>query len=112
MPRQRSKKLSAGRKALQEQVPPARDEHEQVESDNESADVMEKDEDEFELDRLVLGDEAGFMARLDREGMEDEDLEEAGLEAEVGLDEVEGNLEDVDDAEVGLFIRLHKISGY
>jgi hypothetical protein len=54
---------------------------------------------------LVLGDEAGFMAQLDHEGMEDEDededLEEAGLEAEVGLSNVEVNLEGVDDAEVG-----------
>ncbi len=64
---------------------------------------MDKDEDEHELDRLVLGDEAGFMAQLDHEGAEDEveDIEEAGLEAELGLDDVEENLEDVDDAEVG-----------
>lgn len=104
MPRQRSKKLSEGRKALQQPTPPAQDEHEQDDSDNESLDIMEKDDDEQELDRLVLGDEAGFMAQLDHEGTEDEgdELEESGLEAEVGLDDVEGNLEGVDDAEVRL----------
>jgi U3 small nucleolar RNA-associated protein 18 len=113
MPRQRSKKLSEGQKALQQPTPPTQDEHEQDDSDNESAEVMEKDEDEQELDRLVLGDEAGFMAQLDNEGAEDEDedLEEAGLEAEVGLADVEDELEGVDDAEVGLFIQPYNICG-
>lgn len=106
MPRQRSKRLSETRKSLQKPNPPAQDEREQDDGDNESVDVMEKDEDEHELERLVLGDEAGFMAQLDHEGTEDEneDLEEAGLEAEVGLDGVEQNLEVVDDAEVSLLI--------
>lgn len=105
MPRQRSKKLSEGRKALQQPAPLAQDEQDQDDSDNESIDIMEKDEDELELDKLVFGDEAGFMAQLNHEGTEDEDedLEKAGLEAEVGLDDVEENLENVDDAEVGLF---------
>ena len=114
MPRQRSKKLSEGRKALQHPTPSAQDEREQGDSDSESVNVMEKDEDEYELDRLVLGDEAGFMAQLKHGGMEDkgEDLEEAELEAEVGLDDVEENLEDVDDAEVGLFLWLYSTSGH
>jgi len=103
MPRQRSKRLSEARKTSQQPTPPAQDDREQDDSDNESVDVMEKDEDELELDRLVLGDEAGFMAQLDHEGGDggDEDLEEVELEAEVGLGDVEGNLEDVDDADVG-----------
>src|SRR5277367_1764299 len=104
MPRQRSKKLSEGRKAFEQPTPPAQDERGQDDSDKESVDVMEKDEDEQELEKLVLGDEAGFMAQLDHgaAGYEDEDLEEEeDLEAEVGLDDVEENLEDADDAEVG-----------
>jgi U3 small nucleolar RNA-associated protein 18 len=103
MPRQRSKKLSEGRKAFKQPTSPAQDEREQDGSDKESVDIMEKDEDEQELEKLVLGDEAGFMAHLDHgdAGYEDEDLEEEeDLEAEVGLD-VEEILEDVDDAEVG-----------
>lgn len=102
MPRQRSKKLSERRKALQQPTPLTQDERQQNDSDND-VDVMEKDEDEHELDRLVLGDEAGFMAQLGHEdsGDEDDDLEEAGLEAEIGLHDVEENLEGVDDAEVG-----------
>jgi U3 small nucleolar RNA-associated protein 18 len=115
MPRQRSKKLSEGRKAFQQPTPQAQDEREQDDSDKESVDVMEKDEEEQELDKLVLGDEAGFMAQLDYgdAGYKDEDLEEeADLEAEVGLDGVEENLEGLDDAEVGSSLCLQNVYGY
>jgi U3 small nucleolar RNA-associated protein 18 len=102
MPRQRSKKLSEGRKAIQQPTPPTQDEREQDDSENESLDMIEKDEDEAELDRLVLGDGAAFMAHLDEEMQDEgEDASEAELEAEVGLDDEEENLEEVDDADVG-----------
>ena len=94
MPRQRSKKLSETRKAVQQPTPPTQD-------DRESVNLLEKDDDELELDRLVLGDGAGFLAELDHEEEEGHDeVSEAALEAELGLKDEEENLENVDDAEV------------
>jgi hypothetical protein len=103
MARQRSKKISEGRKALQQLTAPAQDQRDEEVSDNESLDIMDKDEDELELDRLVLGDRAGFMAQIDQGVTEDgeRDSEEADLEADVGLGDAEENLEGVDDADVG-----------
>ena len=101
MPRQRSKKLS---RSLQTEVetPPLLQQHEDgKESDNESLEMFEKeDEDEEELNRLVLGDDVGFMARLgkdisldeDRSGDSNSDIEESN--------EGEARIEDVDDADV------------
>ncbi len=101
MPRQRSKRLSEGRKATQLSEPPIRNNREETEDDNERLDAVDKDEDEDELEKLVLGDEAGFLARLDHVEAESiDEVSEAGLEAEVGLGEEEPNLEGVDDAEV------------
>lgn len=102
MPRQRSRKLSEGRTALQKSTPTTSDQHEQDDSHNESLDIMDKDEDELELDRLVLGDQAGFMAQLDQGRTKDkeEDPEEADLEAEVGLGDSDEDMEGVDDADV------------
>jgi U3 small nucleolar RNA-associated protein 18 len=101
MRRQRSKRLSEGRKVAQQPTPLTQDEREQYESDHQGNDVTQKDEDELELDRLVLGDGAGFLAELDREEEEIHDkASEAELEAEIGLKDGEENLENVDDADV------------
>jgi U3 small nucleolar RNA-associated protein 18 len=105
MPRQRSKKLSEARKAVQQPTPPTQDEREQDESDRESVNMIEKDEDELELDRLVLGDGARFLAELDRGEEESHDeASEAELEIELGLKDEEENLENVDDADVRRFL--------
>lgn len=105
MPRQRSKKLTESRKATQQPASSAQDNLEQENSDNESFDAMDKDEDEEELDRLVLGDGAEFKTQIaeDASGM-DEDESEAELETG-GVIELEASLEDVDDAEVGQSVR-------
>lgn len=73
---------------------------EDIESGIESADMTEKDEDEDELDRLVLGDDTGFTSQLgqdmdlDLEGEGEEDGDDEELQnADIGL-------EGVDDADV------------
>ncbi|KAG5983156.1 hypothetical protein E4U55_000638 [Claviceps digitariae] len=60
-------------------------------------DNMEKDSDEEELERLVLGNGAGFTERLFRYGVPGEDHD--GNDAVMGGVEAEG-LEDVDDADL------------
>jgi len=100
MPRQRSKKLSASRKTVQEPVPAIHNEDEQFGSDNEDLEILEKDAQEEELDKLVLGDGSAFMAQLG--GGMDVDSEEGSDVAEELEDENdgEGGLEGVDDADV------------
>ena len=102
MPRQRSKKLVSGHKDAAKPSPNLQAREELSESEYESSEIGEKDADEDELDRLVLGDSTGFLERLgqsmnvDSEG--DSDVEgraEKDLEAEVGL-------EGVDDADVSM----------
>lgn len=104
MPRQRSKKLSEKRKVLQQATPPAQDERDQDDNGGVTLDTMEKDEEELELDRLVLGDQTEFMAYMGH--IEPEDMgkvsEKADSEANFDLGDIE-NFEDVDDAEVGYF---------
>lgn len=97
MPRQRSKKLSSSRVADEKPEPKVEWGSEPEDSDNASLDISEKDEDEEELERLVLGDGATFKAQLSTDmDVDEEDLEgngtEEDLEAEVGL-------ENVDDAD-------------
>jgi U3 small nucleolar RNA-associated protein 18 len=98
MPRQRSKKLAAARQSNNfstTQRP------EQTDSDNDSIGALEKDEEEEELARLVLGDGVGFKMQLDSHARFDMDsnsengegVDEEGSEGEAGL-------ENVDDAEV------------
>jgi U3 small nucleolar RNA-associated protein 18 len=101
MPRQRSKKLSASQQTEQGSAPELTRDEDQSSSENDSLEMLEKDEEEEELDRLVLGDGAGFKAQLSQHmdlDLEDdfeiaEGLAEEGSEAEIGLEEV-------DDAEV------------
>ncbi|TVY87998.1 putative U3 small nucleolar RNA-associated protein [Lachnellula willkommii] len=100
MPRQRSKKSSASRKTVQDPGPPIPHEDEQSGSDNEDLEILERDAEEEELDKLVLGDGSAFMAQLG--GGRDVDSENGsdvaeGLENE---DDGEGDLEGVDDADL------------
>ncbi|PQE29299.1 hypothetical protein CJF30_00004367 [Rutstroemia sp. NJR-2017a BBW] len=73
---------------------------EEIGSGDESDDMMEKDEDEEELDRLVLGDDAGFASQWGQ----DMDLDmEPGGDDEGDRDEEENEdigLEGVDDADL------------
>jgi hypothetical protein len=106
MPRQRSKKLSASRKTVQQpvseqpHVSELERERDQSESENDSLDILEKDSDEEELDRLVLGDQGEFSAQLgnDMDLNQAEGFEESGAGEEDG--DEEGGLENVDDADV------------
>lgn len=67
-------------------------------SDNEEVEDLQKDSDEEELDRLVLGDDAGFLEQLGADTrMSDGGYESSREEAEL---EEEGGLEGVDDADV------------
>jgi U3 small nucleolar RNA-associated protein 18 len=93
MPQQRSKKLSESRQAGDQLESEARHYEDQNESDEESLSMLEKDSDEEELDRLVLGDGAGFKAQL---GM--------GMEWEKGngSGDDDGAPEDTSEADVGL----------
>lgn len=104
MPRQRSKKDSAGRAAEHDAIPKVDPGRDQSESDNADFDMMEKDSDEEELDDLVFGGGADFQAQLgiDADFNQEEESGEDGVveedfEGEVGL-------EDVNDAEVRFFI--------
>ena len=101
MPRQRSKMLSSSRKTGQKSVPELQRYGDEEESDNGSLGMLDKDEDEEELDRLVLGDGAGFMAQLERDMNVNEDKdEEDGENVSDDDEEGEGGLEGVDDADV------------
>ncbi|PQE27419.1 hypothetical protein CJF31_00009041 [Rutstroemia sp. NJR-2017a BVV2] len=74
---------------------------EETGSGDESEDMMEKDEDEEELDRLVLGDDAGFTSQL---GQDMDVYMDSGEDEEGDRDEEENEnigLEGVDDADVG-----------
>ncbi|TVY41873.1 putative U3 small nucleolar RNA-associated protein [Lachnellula subtilissima] len=100
MPRQRSKKLSASRKTVPESAPAIHHEDEQSGSDNEDLEILEKDAQEEELDKLVLGDGSAFMAQIgggmDMDSEDGSDVAE-GLEDE---NDGEGGLEGVDDADL------------
>ena len=100
MPRQRSKKLSAGRETAKDPIPELEQESGLYESYNEDLPMLEKASDEEELDRLVFGDEMEFKVHLghgtDVGQLADSDGS-GGEESNHG--EGEG-LENVDDADV------------
>jgi hypothetical protein len=101
MPRQRSKKLSASRKSVQDSAPEPDHEEEPEISDNESLDILDKDAEEEELERLVFGDGSTFKAQLGQEM--DVDYEEGSDYSRKSQDEDaegDGGLGEVDDAEV------------
>ena len=100
MPRQRSKKFSGILKNEDRSAPELQRQEDEEESDNESLGMLEKDPDEEELDRLVLGDDAGFMAQLGGDMDIDERNSEDGKDITEESDEGEHGLEGVDDADV------------
>lgn len=103
MPRQRSKKLSAGRNTEKPSAPESDVEELNV-SDNESLPVSDKDEDEDELERLVLGDEATFRAQLGMKMDIDQDDEENGASEQDS--EADAGIEDVEDADVSALLHV------
>lgn len=99
MPPLRSKKSANGSTKSKQNARAIPQESEESASDNESVNMMDKDSDEEELDRLVLGDGAGFTAQLGQDmDFESEDNEEG----EKGQDEEREDIgiEGVDDADV------------
>ncbi len=101
MPRQRSKKLSASRKTEQADGSGFETQKEQIDSENESIEANEKDEEEEELDRLVLGDGTNFRAQLRQHmDLDSEGEPEEGDQADEEEPEVDGSLENVDDSDV------------
>lgn len=100
MARQRSKKIVEGRKANPEAAKPqnpVRDDSEFSDNDSDSDDIME-DDDENELARMVLGDSAGFDAKLGEDY--EEESEEDGNVLGNENDGEDQDLEGVDDADV------------
>lgn len=105
MVRQRSKNLSAGKNPAEKQAQSHFYEQNEEQSDTESVEMADVGEDEEELAKLVLGDDAGFIPRLGQEITEAPDADYRNREDQVDLEreEAEDNLEDIDDAEVVLF---------
>lgn len=72
--------------------------------DGSVADLMEKDDTEKELERLVFGDQAGFYEALKSHGRRDDELQLArrrsGEGEEDGLSGEEDGLDALDDADV------------
>lgn len=109
MPRQRSKKLSAEKteSGTVARIHPEDIQHEEhSESDNESVEsiqILEKDAEEEELDRLVLGGGFGFNAQFSKDvdmlAEESQDEENEDIDQDP---EDEAGLEGVDDADVGI----------
>lgn len=110
MPRQRSKKLSSSRTA----APPARAQAQEIDYDENESDfgsgdesqdleVLEKDAEEDEFERLVLGDAAGWKSEMGKEM--DVDVDESQSEGDdVQGDNGEGvGLEGMDDADVSRY---------
>jgi U3 small nucleolar RNA-associated protein 18 len=98
MPRQRSKKLTASRQTENSSAP---EREERSDTENDSTGLLEKDEEEEELARLVLGDGLGFKAQL---GQQMDLAMDGGSEEEESMveedSEGEARLENIDDAEV------------
>ncbi|EHL02665.1 putative U3 small nucleolar RNA-associated protein 18 [Glarea lozoyensis 74030] len=102
MTRQRSKKLSESRKAenISRNATTLDSDQESAhsESESENPSIASKDDEEEELDRLVLGDGAGFKAQLAYDfnaGRNESDGEVAEED-----EEAEEGLENVDDADL------------
>lgn len=70
MTRLRSRKPAKNAEAIQQPTPPNRDESSDGEDHFDSDDPMEKDETEVELEKLVFGDDAGFLEGLRSHGQE------------------------------------------
>ena len=101
MPKQRSKRNDAGRKAVVKVPTEFEDRPQQIDSENDDLEIIQKDEEEDELERLVMGDDAGFKANLGMADVEMDDVEDSernGIK-ENDAESVSG-IENVDDADV------------
>jgi U3 small nucleolar RNA-associated protein 18 len=102
---QKARRASSGKKAATKAEAQDADQHGEVVQKGADYAVADKDDDEMELERLVLGDGDGFVAELGREDDSDEGEmsgSEAELEAQLGLRDEEPDLEDVADDAVRL----------
>lgn len=98
MSQRKTTAISRSRETVRALVHNSDSENDQSGSDNEGSEIMAKDGAEEELDRLVLGDSAGFLDNL-REQM---DVDGESSSDERGEADLEGDagLEGVDDADV------------
>ena len=108
MTRFRSRKPVKNAETIQQPAPPTQDDSSDAEDHLESDDPMEKDQTEVELEKLVFGDDAGFLEGLKSHRQEvarlDVDqLEEVGEGKDTSADEDEG-LEGIADADVKSFV--------
>lgn len=99
MPSSRSKKSANGSATSKHDARKIPQESEESGSDNGSIDMMDKDSDEEELDRLVLGDGAGFTAQLGQD-MDFELEEDSEGENDEVKEQEDAGIEGVDDADV------------
>ncbi len=101
MPGQHSKKASKDRKIEKKLAPELVSEDKSTNGDNESLEDLVKDAEEEELEGLVFGNGAGFMAQLGQQMDVDEDEDSVEEDAGEGSEAEEGEgLEHVDDAAV------------
>ncbi|CAG8974251.1 hypothetical protein HYALB_00009740 [Hymenoscyphus albidus] len=104
MPRQRSKKLSLGKKSADRHAENSAQAFEKESfrsgSDNDSDEIMDKDEEEEELDRLVLGDGGAFKAQLLQSASHGGNDSDSDVGPSGEDEAAEGGLEDVDDADL------------
>ena len=101
MPQNRTRKGNAGPKSGKGSAPESELILHRSGPDDESDGILEKDEEEDELERLVMGDDAGFKTHLGMDAM-DLDAGENSDEEEPENDdsEVDAGMENVDDADV------------
>lgn len=100
MPQQTISKPKQRRKSNSKVAELLNQQKDSQESDNESVENVEQDSDEEELNRLVLGDSAGFLEQL---GADARDLNSEGRsDQEEEGEEEEAGLEGVDDADVSI----------
>lgn len=103
MTRSRSRKPAKTAEATQQPTPPTQDDFAEVKENLDSDDPMEKNETEVELEKLVFGDDAGFLEGLRSHGQEVSQLDLGQLEEskDVDTDDVEDEgLEGIADADV------------
>jgi hypothetical protein len=106
MARQRTKKIFESRETTQDTKPKVEEFHDfnaSDASDEENVEMMDRDEEEDELERLVLGDSADFMQQIEHEAQQNlEDISEGDEEEGNGEEsDADEGLEAVNDADVG-----------
>lgn len=103
MTRLRSRKPAKTAAATQQPTPPTQDDFSDVKENLDNDDPTEKDQTEVELEKLVFGDDAGFLEGLQSHGQEVPRLDLGQLEesTNVGTDDGEDDgLEGIADADV------------